>query len=63
MEEFMSDPKTQKHSTPDSLNKASKDAGIELSEADLKQVSGGQKVKGEQQKYMEYKLTDVIVSG
>jgi hypothetical protein len=58
----MSDPKNQKPSTPDSLTKASKAASIELSEAELKQVAGGQKVKGDQQKYMEYKLTDILIS-
>ena len=37
----MSNPKTQKPSTPDSLTKSGKNAGIELSENDLKQVAGG----------------------
>lgn len=37
----MSDPKTQKSSTPDSLTKASKDAGIALAESELEKVSGG----------------------
>ena len=37
----MSDPKIQP-STPDSLTKASKDAGIALSESELSKVSGGE---------------------
>jgi hypothetical protein len=37
----MSDPKSQKPSTPDSLTKAGKDAGIELSESELNEVAGG----------------------
>ena len=37
----MSNPKTQKPSTPDSLTKAGKDASSELSENELKQVAGG----------------------
>ena len=37
----MTDPKTKKPSTPDSLTKAGKDANIELSENDLNKVAGG----------------------
>ena len=37
----MSDPKTQKPSTPDTLTKAGKGASIELSESDLNKVAGG----------------------
>jgi hypothetical protein len=37
----MSDPKTQKPSTTDSLTKGSKAAGIELSESELSKVAGG----------------------
>jgi hypothetical protein len=40
----MSDQKTEKASTPDSLAKASKDAGIALSESELNKVAGGFKV-------------------
>jgi hypothetical protein len=41
----MSDPKTQKPSTPDSLTKSGKDAGIELSESELSKVAGGETFK------------------
>lgn len=41
----MSEPKTQKPSTPDTLTKAGKDASIELSESELNKVHGGSKVK------------------
>jgi hypothetical protein len=41
----MSDPKTQKPSTPDSLTMASKNAGIELSESELSKVAGGETLK------------------
>jgi hypothetical protein len=37
----MSEPKTQQPSTPDSLTKAGKGAGIELSESELSKVAGG----------------------
>jgi len=37
----MSNPKTQKPSTPDSLTKVGKGASIELSETELNTVSGG----------------------
>ena len=40
----MSDPKTQKPSTPDSLTKAGKNAGIELAESQLDKIAGGQDV-------------------
>jgi len=45
----------------DSLVKASAEGSVELSEAELKQVAGGQKVKAEQ-KYMEIKLNDILIS-
>ncbi len=38
----MSDPKSQKPSSPDSLTKAGKNAGIELSESELSKVAGGE---------------------
>jgi bacteriocin-like protein len=37
----MSDPKSQKPATPDSLTKSGKGASIELSENELNTVSGG----------------------
>ena len=37
----MSNPKIQKPSTPDSLTKSGKNAGIELSENALNKVTGG----------------------
>jgi type VI protein secretion system component Hcp len=45
----------------DSLVKTSAEGSVELSEAELKQVAGGQKNKGDQ-KYLEIKLSDVLVS-
>ena len=45
----------------DSLVKTSAEGSVELSEAELKQVAGGQKVKAEQ-KYMEIKLNDILIS-
>jgi hypothetical protein len=45
----------------DSLVKTSAEGSVELSEAELKQVAGGQKNKGDQ-KYLENKLSDVLVS-
>jgi|UPI000489E68B hypothetical protein len=41
----MSDPKTQKPSTPDSLTQASKNASVELSESELSKVAGGEALK------------------
>ena len=41
----MSDPKSQKPSSPDSLTKAGKNAGIELSESELSKVAGGETLK------------------
>jgi hypothetical protein len=46
----------------DSLVKTSAEGSVELSEAELKQVAGGQKNKSDQQ-FMQYKLTDVLISG
>jgi hypothetical protein len=37
----MSEPKTQKPSTPDSLTKSGTDAGIALTESELAKVTGG----------------------
>ncbi|WP_395014724.1 bacteriocin [Dongia sp.] len=48
---------------PQSLVKASPEGSIELSEKELQQVAGGQKVKGEQQEYLKIKLTDILISG
>jgi hypothetical protein len=45
----------------DSLVKTSPEASVELSEADLKQVSGGQKNKGDTE-YLKIKLTDVLIT-
>jgi bacteriocin-like protein len=64
----MSDPKTQKPSTPDTLTKSGKDAAIELSETELQQVSGGQKnkaprhIEGETSDYLVVTLTDASVT-
>jgi hypothetical protein len=41
----MSDPKTPKPSTPDSLTQASQGAGIALSESELSKVTGGETIK------------------
>jgi hypothetical protein len=40
----MSNPKSQKPSTPDSLTKAGKNAGVELAESQLDKIAGGQDV-------------------
>jgi hypothetical protein len=45
----------------ESLVKTSPEGSVELSEAELQQVAGGQKTKGDQ-KFMEFKLTDVVIS-
>ena len=45
----------------DSLVKTSPEASVELSEADLKQVAGGQKNKGDTE-YLKIKLTDVLIT-
>jgi bacteriocin-like protein len=64
----MSDPKTQKPTTPDTLTKSGKEAAIELSETELQQVSGGQKnearrhIKGETSDYLVVTLTDASVT-
>ncbi len=41
----MSDSKSQKPSSPDSLTKAGKNASIELSESELSKVAGGETIK------------------
>jgi hypothetical protein len=46
----------------ENLVKTSPEASVELSEKELTQVAGGQKNKTEQQKYLEIKLTDVLIS-
>jgi hypothetical protein len=45
----------------ESLVKTSGEGAVELTEGELKQVAGGQKNKTDQ-KFMEYKLTDVLIS-
>jgi bacteriocin-like protein len=45
------------------LVKTSAEGSVELSEKDLQQVAGGQKVKGEQLEYLKIKLTDILISG
>jgi bacteriocin-like protein len=45
----------------ESLVQTSAEGSVELSEKDLQQVAGGQKNKAEQ-KYMEIKLTDILIS-
>jgi bacteriocin-like protein len=48
---------------PESLVKTSAEGSVELSEKELQQVAGGQKVKTDtQQKYMEIKLEDALIS-
>ncbi len=47
----------------ESLVKTSADGSVELSEKELQQVAGGQKVKGEQLEYLKIKLTDILISG
>jgi len=47
----------------ESLVKTSKQGSVELSEKDLQQVAGGQKIKADQQEYLKIKLTDILISG
>ncbi len=55
---------TKEISKPDqeSLVKTSAEGSVELSEGELQQVAGGQKNKVEQQKYLEIKLSDALIS-
>jgi hypothetical protein len=55
----MADPKAQKLSTPDSLTKAGKDAGIELSESELNKVAGGKAKTADKQ----FKAMDAYIKG
>jgi len=50
-----------KPAAPETLVETSQPGAIELSEQELQKVAGGQKV-APQQKYMEIKLTDVLIS-
>lgn len=53
---------TKEKNDQESLVKTSAEGSVELSEKDLQQVAGGQKNKGEQQEYLKYKLTDILIS-
>lgn len=46
----------------ESLVKTSAEGSVELTEGELQQVAGGQKVKATQQKYLEVKMEDVVIS-
>jgi bacteriocin-like protein len=58
----MSQPKTAKPSTPDTLTKAGKGADIELSENDLNKVTGGQKHKADTSDYLVVTLKEAFIS-
>jgi hypothetical protein len=59
----MSDPKTEKSATPDSLTKSGKNAGIELSESELDQVAAGRKAGKGQQEYLKIELENTLITG
>jgi bacteriocin-like protein len=58
----MSQPKTAKPSTPDTLTKSGKGADIELSENDLNKVTGGQKHKADTSDYLVVTMKEVFIS-
>ena len=46
----------------DGLVKTSAEGTVELSEKELTQVAGGQKIKSDQEQFLKIKLTDILIS-